>query len=94
MTIFIEPSSLVELNNRILILGQQENDEIERILHELTILVVQEEDALLTNNQMLGELDFLQAKADYALETDSYVPHISKAPIIDLKDILLSTLKK
>ena len=85
MTIFIEPSSLVELNNRILILGQQENDEIERILHELTILVVQEEDALLTNNQMLGELDFLQAKADYALETDSYVPHISKAPIIDLK---------
>lgn len=85
MTIFIEPSSLVELNNKILLLGQQENDEIERILHELTLLVVQEKEALLTNNQMLGELDFLQAKADYALETDSYVPHISKTPIIHLK---------
>lgn len=85
MTIFIEPSSLVELNNSLLLLHQEEEDEIKRILQNLTKLVLLNQKDLLNNNTMLGELDFASAKASYALETNSYVASISKTPMIKLK---------
>lgn len=85
MTIFIEPSTLVELNNSLLLLHQEEEDEIKRILQNLTKLVLLNQRDLLNNNAMLGELDFAAAKASNALETNSYVASISKTPIIKLK---------
>ena len=85
MTVFIEPSTLVELNNSLLMLRQEEEEEIKRILQELTNMVVAYQKELLNNNSMLGELDFIGAKASYALDTNSYVANISKTPLIKLK---------
>lgn len=84
MTVFIEPSTLVELNNNLLMLRNEEEDEIKRILKELTKMVIAYQKELLTNNEMLGYLDFVQAKASYALENDCYVASISKTPCIKL----------
>ncbi len=85
MTVFIEPSAIVEQNNRLLFLHQQEEDEIKRILAQLTGIVLNDERALISNNNLLGELDFVQAKAIYAHENDCYVSKISSTPRIQIK---------
>lgn len=85
MTVFIEPSLIVEQNNLLLLLHQQEEDEIKEILSQLTKIVLNDERVLTRNNELIGELDFIQAKAIYAVETESYVGHVSDKPIIDMK---------
>lgn len=84
-TIYIEPNPIVEQNNVLLVLRQQEEEEIKRILLALTKMVIDAEKEIIENNQGIGELDFVQAKAMEAIETDSYVAHISSSPCLSLK---------
>ncbi|WP_447158541.1 endonuclease MutS2 [Staphylococcus sp. aM] len=65
-TLYIEPSSVVEMNNQISRLHNDEAVERERILTELTSQVAVESDALLLAESIMGHLDFLIAKARYA----------------------------
>ena len=63
VTVFVEPLETVELNNKIATLEAEEKQEIRRILLEITACV---RDHLPTINQtlkILGELDFINAKA-------------------------------
>ena len=83
-TTFIEPNSIVELNNKIYVLKLEEQEEIKRILLELTKEVLSYENEILTNNQMLGYLDFVQAKSLYGNEIDGYVATIEKEQQIHL----------
>ncbi len=62
---YIEPSSVVEMNNQISRLRHDEAIEKERILTQLTGYVAADEDALLVAEQVMGQLDFLIAKARY-----------------------------
>lgn len=57
-TLYIEPSSVVEMNNQISRLRNDEAVERERILTELTGQVAAEADALLTAESIMGHLDF------------------------------------
>ena len=83
-TTFIEPNSIVELNNKIYVLKLEEQEEIKRILLELTKEVLSYENEILTNNQMLGYLDFVQAKSLYGNEIDGYVATLEKEQQIHL----------
>ena len=83
-TTFIEPNSLVELNNKIYVLKLEEQEEIKRILLELTKEVLSYENEILTNNQMLGYLDFVQAKSLYGNDIDGYVATLEKEQQIHL----------
>ena len=65
-TLYIEPNSVVEMNNQISRLRNDEAVERERILTELTGLVSAESDALLVAESVMGQIDFLIAKARYA----------------------------
>lgn len=65
-TLYIEPSSVVEMNNQISRLRNDEAVERERILTELTGQVAAEADALLIAESVMGQIDFLTAKARYA----------------------------
>ncbi|KGJ25924.1 endonuclease MutS2 [Staphylococcus haemolyticus] len=65
-TLYIEPSSIVEMNNQISRLRNDEAVECERILTELTGMVAAEADGCLIAESVMGQIDFLTAKARYA----------------------------
>ena len=57
-TLYIEPNSVVEMNNQISRLRNDEAVERERILTELTGLVSADSDALLVAESVMGQIDF------------------------------------
>ncbi|MEA3407776.1 MAG: endonuclease MutS2 [Chloroflexota bacterium] len=65
-TLFIEPLSTVELNNRWHELQLAEKREVERILRALSALVGHEAKAIAENVAALAELDLILAKARYS----------------------------
>lgn len=77
-TVFIEPASIVELNNKIAVLKIEEQDEISRILRKLTESVLKEEEHIINNNKLLGQIDFLNAKTKYACDYNGVVANISE----------------
>lgn len=76
-TLFIEPEAVVQLNNKLRELRIQEEREIERILQRLTALVAEHEEPLELNVDLLGQLDFLFAKARLAREMSASLPRMN-----------------
>lgn len=84
-TLFIEPQSVVELNNKLQEARVKEKQEIDRILQELTVKVAQEETSLTINVDVLAELDFLFTKAKYGQKMKASKPIMNNNGIIKLK---------
>lgn len=76
-TVFIEPTVTLDLNNEIRSLEFAERREIDKILRALTVQVREERECLLENLRILGELDFIHARAKYSLEILGSEPKIS-----------------
>lgn len=76
-TVFIEPLVVFEMNNEIHELVISENLEIEKILSELTKLFIPYLSQLSNNIDIIGKLDFIFAKANYAKSLDAIIPKIS-----------------
>ena len=62
-TLFVEPATVVELNNKLRELGLQESAEIEKILAELSLSVAEHVDTIRYNSEIMTDLDFVFAKA-------------------------------
>jgi DNA mismatch repair protein MutS2 len=77
-TVFIEPTESIELNNEITELHFKEKREIQKILIELSRQIAVHHEELKANCEILAEVDFLQAKARYALEIGGSAPVISE----------------
>ena len=77
-TVYIEPSQIVELNNRLINAKNDELSEINRILRELTLDMLKNEDAILLNNEIIARLDFLFAKALLGRAMNGYVATLSE----------------
>ncbi|NCA97440.1 MAG: hypothetical protein EOM77_04640, partial [Bacteroidia bacterium] len=84
MTTFIEPEWAVESNNQIYILKIEEREEIQKLLRELSIQVSYHASEILSNNALIGYIDFVQAKAMYGIETDAKIAIISDEKVIDI----------
>lgn len=82
-TVFIEPAEVVEVNNRIRELQMEEHREIARILSELTAQMRPHIDEMLHSADLLGHLDFIHAKALYAVEVGGCNPSLSREPEIE-----------
>ena len=65
-TLWIEPFNTVDLNNEYRSLQITEEEEIQRILAELSILIADQGDALKRLVERIAELDLIFAKARYA----------------------------
>lgn len=101
-TLFIEPMSLVNLNNEIKELMLKEKAEIERILTDLSNKVKNNVDVCKSNNKILGELDFIFSKGAYASSIDGTYPTVSsdgsfsiisaRHPLIDPKNVVSSDI--
>ena len=85
-TVFIEPQQVVEANNRIRELEGEERRERIRILLEITAQLRPEVPAILAIETYLGEVDFLRAKALFAIDIHAIVPEIKKTPMLDWRE--------
>ena len=83
-TTFIEPLELVQLNNDIATKKVEENEEIRKILKEITSLVLLQEEEVIQNNKVISYLDYLSSKALYALNNEMNVASISEKQEIHL----------
>ena len=75
-TVFIEPLSVVELNNTWRELQLAEEQEIHRILAGLSALVADHADEIVHNVEALADLDLAFAKAKYADAIDATAPDL------------------
>jgi DNA mismatch repair protein MutS2 len=85
-TIFIEPMSVVKLNNDIKELMLQEQDEIEKILAVLSELAAGYTDILEDDFVTLTKLDFIFAKGQLSIQYKGSEPEFNTEGIIDLKN--------
>ena len=83
-TVFIEPISIFELNNKIANLKIEENIEIEKILANLTSMLYDYTNYLKSNISILGNLDLIFAKASYSIKIDGILPKINNDKYINL----------
>ncbi len=79
-TLFIEPLAVVELNNALRELVLAEEEEIFRILAELSTLVAQSSAEIVAGLDALAELDLVFARARYADEINATEPAIHPLP--------------
>ncbi len=82
-TVFIEPEEIVEANNRIRETEAEIAREIIRILTTVTDGIRPHIDDLLATYSVLGEIDFVRAKALFAQEIDAQLPHVQQQPLIE-----------
>ena len=76
-TVFIEPTSIFDMNNEISTLKIKENIEIEKILYTLSEKLSLIRTELENNVRLLGIIDFIFAKANYAKDINGISPVIN-----------------
>ena len=84
-TIFVEPMTIVRLNNEMRELEIQEQKEIEMILSNLSQLAAENLDAIFDDVKLLSELDFIFARAQLAKSQNATEPRFNQDRIIDIK---------
>lgn len=77
-TLFIEPSAVVELGNEYKKLLAEEADEIERILTELTAMLVPYADEIREDLNIMGQIDLVFAKAKLSRELNAVMPKLNR----------------
>ena len=82
-TVFIEPEAAVEINNRIRELMTDERHEVIRILTQISNELRPRIPEMLDSLEFMGHIDFIRAKALFALDTESVLPRIQRETIID-----------
>ena len=76
-TVFIEPMAVVNLNNDVKQLVSAERHEIERILRDMSQQIRRCDEQLLTNCEIMADIDFAFAKAALAYELQATEPVIN-----------------
>ena len=84
-TLFIEPMSVVEANNKIRELKAKEKEEIEKILMQLTEEISMVSKLIEMTYEIISELDLCFARAKFSLEFDCYRPVLNDKGIINLE---------
>lgn len=102
-TVFIEPMSVVETNNEIRVLKLREQEEIERILAELSSEAGSFADSIIASYKCLVELNLIFAKAKLGYKMKAIVPAINnkgetylknaRHPLIHYKSVVPITVE-
>ncbi|WP_101772443.1 endonuclease MutS2 [Peptostreptococcus faecalis] len=101
-TLFIEPMSIVEMNNDLRQLRLNEVEEIEKILSELSSRVGEVCRELISNQEILAKLDFIFAKGKLSIDMKAIEPNLNREqkfkivngrhPLIDKKSVIANTI--
>ena len=102
-TAYVEPECLIVLNNKLSSAKSEEQNEIKRILQQLSLLVKAEAAALLGNCETLGILDSLFARGEWAKvnhgcvavlnEQRQLVLKNARHPLIDPQKVVSNTYR-
>ena len=84
-TLFIEPASVVKLNNEIRELELAEQKEIEVILAKLSDMLAEYDGAIKYDYEIMRSLDFIFARASLAIEQNASKPLVNSEGIIEIK---------
>lgn len=84
-TLYIEPMSVVQMNNDLRQLRLNEQDEIIKILTKLSIMISEKCEEIRTNLEILTTLDFILAKAKLSLKYRCSEPCVNNEGRINLK---------
>ena len=84
-TVFIEPMAVVEANNEVRVLQNEERDEINRILQELSAECGSFASGIIRGWKLAVKLDLLFAKASLGYRMKATLPALNADGIIDLK---------
>ena len=84
-TVFIEPMGVVQANNDIKLLQSKEEQEIERILFELSANAGDFADSIIHSYKNLAQLNLIFAKADLAYSMKASKPIMNDRGMIELK---------
>jgi DNA mismatch repair protein MutS2 len=82
-TVYIEPSEIFDTNNEIRELENAERREIIKILTDFTDFLRPKLDDLLMSYHILGQIDFIRAKAKFAIEIEANKPVVFNKPCIN-----------
>jgi DNA mismatch repair protein MutS2 len=82
-TVFIEPEAVVEANNRIRELEGDERREIVRVLTGFTDTVRPQTAEIARSYEFLADIEFIRAKALFAVQINAIRPDVTDAPGID-----------
>lgn len=97
-TLFVEPMAIVRLNNELKELSIQEQDEIEKVLADLSSQAAEHAESLEYDFNTLSELDFIFARATLSRQMKASEPKFNKNgylnikkgrhPLIDIKKVV------
>lgn len=82
-TVFIEPTEVVEANNKIRELENEERHEIVRILTRMAARIRPHSSEILDSYHFLAQIDLIQAKAKLASKMNAFEPEVKPSPYID-----------
>lgn len=85
-TSFIEPEETTQLNNDIFSLENEESREVYRILRDLTAKLSVYAPLLQGYHDIVGEYDFIQAKAKFAIAVNGHYPQLTDKAHVELKE--------
>lgn len=85
-TLFVEPMSVVETNNEIRVLKLKEQEEIDRILAELSAEAGGFADSIIASYNSVVELDLIFAKAKLAYKMKATLPDVNNKGEVYLKN--------
>ncbi|MCF7925310.1 MAG: endonuclease MutS2 [Candidatus Izimaplasma sp.] len=100
-TVYIEPASVAEINNQVSLLKIEEQNEMEKILRDLTSFVAGYHDILKTNFDVLTTLDYIFAVAKYSIDMLCIKPNITdttidlqkaRHPLIHPEEVVANTI--
>lgn len=81
---YVEPSETIEVNNEVSALEDEEKREVTRILRLLTAFVAGYREELRDYSTALYQIDFVHAKALYALDEEACLPQLTEKPHVHL----------
>ncbi|MGI6758942.1 MAG: endonuclease MutS2 [Bacilli bacterium] len=84
LTVYIEPHAIYELNNTLNKVKEEEKEEINRVLRLLSKRAGNISDTLINNYMSIVDLDFIFAKASYAIKIKASRPKINTNHQLDL----------
>ncbi|WP_053404077.1 endonuclease MutS2 [Persicobacter sp. CCB-QB2] len=82
-TVYLEPAEVLEVNNSIRELEYEERREIVRILTVLTDALRPELDSLRKAFRFLGLVDFIRAKAKFAVKLEAHMPELHNRTLVE-----------
>lgn len=83
-TAFVEPEETIDLNNQVGELENEERKEVYRILRELTSGLSAYASLLATYHAVVGDFDFIRAKAKLAVEIRGEFPAVTDKSLVHL----------